>query len=344
MQCRTSPPVKANLAKVNLASGSAPPQSARGGTAPRQRIPAAILVAVLVWGGAGCQVSSTPSETGSESRKLRVLVTTGMIADIAQAIVSEDGTVASLMGPGVDPHLYQPTTRDQRRLREADLVFYNGLHLEGKMVEVFEALAREKRVVAVTAGIPPDRLLGEAEGGGQHDPHVWFDVALWQIAAETVIQACVEADPSHADAFRSRGAQYLEQLAELDQYCRSRANGLPESRRVLVTSHDAFHYFGRAYGFEVVGIQGISTESEAGLRRLTECVDLIRQRQVPAIFPESSVARAAIERVARDSGARLGRELYSDALGASDGPAGSYAGMIRHNIDAIVDALGGSSP
>jgi len=299
-----------------------------------------LLGPVLLLGlGLGCRPEQATEKSPSDRGDISVLVTTGMIADIAQAVVGDVGQVTVLMGPGVDPHLYQPTTRDQRRLRQADVVFYNGLHLEGKMVDVFEALARDKTVVAVTSGIPPERLLGGGESGGQPDPHVWFDVALWKMATEVVIDTLTAVRPDQAQGFRSRGDRYLEELEGLDQYCRTRIAEVPAERRILVTSHDAFRYFGRAYGLEVVGIQGISTESEAGLRRLTECVDLIRQMRVPAIFPESSVSPAAVQRVAQDSAVRLGPELYSDALGAPDGPAGTYRGMIRHNVDGIVEAL-----
>jgi manganese/zinc/iron transport system substrate-binding protein len=289
--------------------------------------------------GPGCRSDSAGVTPQSNDAGISVLVTTGMIADIAQAVVGDAGQVSVMMGPGVDPHLYQPTTRDQRRLRQADVILYNGLHLEGKMVEVFEALAREKTVVAVTAGMPDDRLLSGDKSGGQPDPHVWFDVGLWKLATRVVIDTLATAAPGEAEGFRLRGSRYLEELDELDEYCRRRISELPVERRVLITSHDAFQYFGKAYGFEVVGIQGISTESEAGLRRLAECVDLIRQRRVAAVFPESSVSPAAVQRVARDSGAKVGPELYSDALGAPEGPAGTYPGMIRSNVDVIVEAL-----
>ncbi len=302
---------------------------------------------LLVWVGLalsslclGCG-PGTPSP--SAGGKLQVLATTGMIADTARQIAGEHAYVAALMGPGVDPHLYQPSTRDQRRLREAQLVFYNGLHLEGKMVEVFESLAKEKSVVAVSADIPEERLLSWADAAGMHDPHIWFDVALWKTAAETIVAAFCEADPQHSADYRANGAKYLIELEKLDQYCRQRVEEIAPDRRVLITSHDAFHYLGRAYGFEVVGIQGISTETEAGLRRLTDTVDLIRARRITAIFPESSVSRAAIERVAVDAPVKLGSELFSDALGAADGPAGTYVGMIRTNIDSIVEALSGES-
>lgn len=166
---------------------------------------------------------------------------------------------------------------------------------------------------------------------------------LWRQVVRTIADAYAQVDPPHADEYRQRAAKYDAELEQLDEYCRSRAGELPPAQRVLITSHDAFHYFGRAYGFEVVGIQGISTESEAGLKAITDAVDLIRQRGIRAIFPETSVPRAAIERVARDSGAMLGKELYSDALGETNGPAGTYAGMIRTNIDQIVDALKGAA-
>jgi manganese/zinc/iron transport system substrate-binding protein len=277
--------------------------------------------------------------SGSRSGKLSVLATTGMIADAARIVGGDQVEVAALMGPGVDPHLYQPTARDQGKLKAARLIFYNGLHLEGKMVEIFESLARQKRVVAISSGISEGRLLSWKTSAGMHDPHIWFDVKLWQEAVRTIAQAYADVDPAHAADYQRRASDYLAELDALHQYCLDRADELPGGQRVLITSHDAFHYFGRAYGFDVVGIQGISTDSEAGLKAITDAVDLIRARHIRAIFPETSVPRAAIERVAKDSDAKLGPELYSDALGSPDGPAGSYAGMIRTNIDHIVNSL-----
>ena len=262
-----------------------------------------------------------------------------MIADAARIVGGEHADVSALMGPGVDPHLYQPTARDNGKLKAARLVFYNGLHLEGKMVEIFESLAKQKRVVAVSSGISEGRLLSWKASAGMHDPHIWFDVQLWQEAVRAIAQAYADADPPHAADYNRRSADYLAELDRLDQYCRERAAELTEGERVLITSHDAFHYFGRAYGFEVVGIQGISTDSEAGLKAITDAVDLIRRRHIRAIFPETSVPRAAIERVARDGETALGPELYSDALGAPESPAGDYVGMIRTNIDNIVNSL-----
>lgn len=288
-----------------------------------------------------------PSGEGKENassvkpgrERLSVLATTGMIADAARIIGGEDADVTALMGPGVDPHLYQPTAQDQGKLKAATLILYNGLHLEGRMVEIFENLARKKHAVAVSSDIPEEKLLAWESGSGLHDPHIWFDVGLWRQAVVTTAEAFVKADPDRADNYRERAKAYDAELEALDQYCRDRAAEVPETRRILITSHDAFHYFGRAYGFEVVGIQGISTDSEAGLKAITDAVDLIRSKKIRTIFPETSVPHAAIERVAKDSGAALGEELYSDALGPVGGSAGTYAGMIRSNIDQIVNGL-----
>lgn len=295
----------------------------------------------------GCGEASsglqTPGPVGPRSQPLRILATTSQVADVARSIAGSAARVEALMGPGVDPHLYQPTLGDQRRLREADLVLYNGLHLEGKMTEIFESLAESKRVVALSSEIPPEQLLQSDDSAGQPDPHIWFDIALWKLAAQTVVAQLCELDPANSPGYRERGATYLMDLERAHQECLQRVEQLPPARRVLLTSHDAFAYLGRAYGFEVVGLQGLSTESEAGLRRLTECVDLVKSRQVRAIFPETSVSRSAIERVATDSGARLGPELFSDALGPADGPAGTVAGMLRTNIELVVEALSGEA-
>jgi manganese/zinc/iron transport system substrate-binding protein len=324
--------------------------SSRSGNPRRiQAIGLGLLAAALLSGCSDSPAGTAPTG-GAPSGKLAVLATTGMIADAATIVGGDRAQVTALMGPGVDPHLYQPTARDNAQLKSAQLVLYNGLHLEGRMVEIFEALARKaesqpqkKLVVAVSKDIPADRLLAWESSAGLHDPHIWFDVRLWRQVVQTIAAAYSEIDPDHASEYRRRADQYAAELDKLDEHCRARASEVPESQRVLITSHDAFHYFGRAYGFEVVGIQGISTDTEAGLTAIASAVDLIKARRIRAIFPETSVPRAAIERVAHDSGAALGVELYSDALGAADGPAGTYAGMIRSNIDHIVDALKGSA-
>ena len=306
---------------------------------PLFRFTLAAAALLVLCGCPSAPGGNAPAGKDAGTGRLAVLATTGMIADAARVIGGEDAQVTALMGPGVDPHLYQPTARDQGALRNAQLIFFNGLHLEGKMAELFESLGKSKRVVAVSRGIPEERLLAWKTSAGMHDPHIWFDVRLWQEAVREIERGLSEAEPKHAGKFKLRAAEYLEELDRLDEYCRERAAELPSEKRVLITSHDAFHYFGRAYGFEVVGIQGISTETEAGLKAITDAVDLIREKKIPAIFPETSVPRAAIERVAKDGQVRLAPELYSDALGAPDSPAATYAGMIRTNIDHIVDAL-----
>ncbi|MBS0262787.1 MAG: zinc ABC transporter substrate-binding protein [Planctomycetes bacterium] len=297
------------------------------------------LLFCIVLASAGCSTSAPTSPPTPNDGKLKILATTGMVADAARQIGGDLVEVTALMGPGVDPHLYQPTARDQVRLKSAQLILYNGLHLEGKMADLFESLSHQKRVVAVTRDIPENRLLAWSDSAGMHDPHVWFDVQLWEIVAQTIARAYAESDPQHASEYESRAAKYVSELQSLDRECRTLAEQLPAEQRVLITSHDAFHYFGRAYGFEVVGIQGISTDSEAGLKAITDAIDLIRNRKIRAIFPETSVPRAAIERVATNSHAKLGIELYSDSLGAPDSPAGTYVGMIRTNMQNIVEAL-----
>jgi manganese/zinc/iron transport system substrate-binding protein len=227
------------------------------------------------------------------------------------------------------------------RLRGADLVLHHGLFLEGRLGEALVAAGGKTRVVAVSKDIAPDRLL--KHGAGEHavDPHVWLDAMLWSDCVRVVGQALAEADPAHAAAHRTATDAVLESMAKLDAECRATLAKIPKERRVLVTSHDAFGYFGRAYDVEVVGIQGLSTETEAGLKRITDTVDLIRERGIRGVFPETSVPKAAIERVSRDSGAKLGEELYSDSLAAPDESAGTYAGMMRENVRRIVAGLGG---
>jgi len=289
--------------------------------------------------GCGEKTTSGNAPTaGVEASKLRVLTSTAMIADAVTRIAGNDVEVDSLMGAGVDPHLYHPTPQDRGKLQKADVVLYHGLHLEGNMIEVFEALAQKDRtVVAVSRDIPVEKLL--AWEGDLHDPHVWHDVSLWSRCVQTVAEVLSERNPSAAADYRGRSDEYLNELEQLHQDCIQSAQSIPADQRWLLTSHDAFHYFGRAYGFEVIGLQGISTESEAGLKAITDAVDLIKSHKLPTIFPETSVPRSAIERVSRDSGAALGPELYSDALGGPGSNADTYVGMIKANMKAVVEGL-----
>ena len=318
----------------------------------RERLRAALCGWLILALGAlpiGCGSGSDGGSTGGSSSGtasgsgLKVVATTGMIGDTVKAIVGDRMTVHVLMGPGVDPHLFQPAPQDQLQLRGAKIIFHNGLHLEGKLADTLQSLNTGRQVIAVSRDIPQDKLLSGG-AAGLHDPHIWFDLELWQTVTKTIAEVLIATQPEHAAEFEQGRDQYLSQLADLHQYCQQRVAQLPEPRRVLITSHDAFRYLGRAYGLEVLGIQGISTETEAGLRKITDLADLIKSKQVPAVFPESSVPHATIERLARDSGAKPAQELYSDALGAPDSPAGTYLGMVKENIERIVTGLGGPPP
>lgn len=294
---------------------------------------------------AACGAASGETGGNPADQKLRVVTTTGMIADIAQNVGGERVEVTALMGPGVDPHLYRASEGDVRRLEEADVVLYNGLHLEAQMGRVLEQMG-ERTTVAVTDGIDRDKLLTPAEFQGNYDPHVWFDVTLWMKAAEEVRDTLIVIDPGQADTYRTNADQYLSQLRELDGYVREQAQRIPEDKRVIVTAHDAFNYFGRAYGFEVRGLQGISTAAEAGTADVQNMAGFIAERQIPAIFVESSVSPRAVEALqkavrARGQEVAIGGQLYSDAMGDPGTPDGTYVGMVRHNIDTIVSALSG---
>jgi manganese/zinc/iron transport system substrate-binding protein len=290
--------------------------------------------------GLGACVEEAPRTDG----RLPVVATTGMIADIARNVGGEHVAVVGLMGPGVDPHLYKAREGDVRRLWRARVIFYNGLHLEARMAEVLEHMDERTATVAVTDAIDRSELLAPAEFAGAYDPHLWFDVCFWIRATETVRGALAEVDPERAAAYAENAAAYTRELEALDAYVRRRAAEVPPPRRMLVTAHDAFNYFGRAYGFEVRGLQGISTASEAGTADVQALAELIAARRIPAVFVESSIPQRTIEAVqaavrSRDFDVRIGGQLYSDAMGSPGTPEGTYVGMVRHNIDTIVGAL-----
>ncbi len=292
---------------------------------------------------AGCGQPLTNSIDIS-SRPIRVVATVGMIADIVERVGGERVQVKGLMGPGIDPHSYKATEGNVIDLAGADIVFYNGLHLEAKLGDVFEKMGDRITTVAVTNGIERGRLLAPPEFEGQYDPHVWFDVTLWMEAVRHVAQALSQFDPAHAAGYEARATSYLAELAELDAHVRAQAARVPEPQRVLITAHDAFNYFGRAYGFQVRGLQGISTATEAGARDVKALADFIAERRIPAIFVESSVPLRNVEALqaavrARGFDVRIGGELYSDAMGDRGTLDGTYIGMVRHNIDTIAGAL-----
>jgi manganese/zinc/iron transport system substrate-binding protein len=301
---------------------------------------AAVLLAVGTAAGCGGD-GPAPADDG----RLRVVATIGMITDVAQRVGGDRVVVEGLMGPGVDPHLYKARAGDVRRLSAANLVLFNGLHLEAAMGDVLREMGRDGRTVAVGEAVPSAERIATTEYGGNYDPHVWFDVSLWLHVVRRIEEALAEADPAGAAEYAARGAAYRAELEELDGWIRGRVSELPPERRVLITAHDAFGYFGRAYGFEVMGLQGISTTAEAGTGDVQRLADEIVGRRIPAIFLETSIPPRNIQAVmaavrARGGEVRLGGELFSDAMGDAGTPEGSYAGMIRHNVNTIVDALG----
>ena len=275
---------------------------------------------------------------------LSVVATVGMVADLARGVGGDDVAVQGLMGPGVDPHLYKATSSDLIRLQRAEVILYSGLHLEGKMQETFQRLSKSgRRVRAVTDVLPQERLIRVGRDG-MVDPHVWFDVDLWARCADGVASELSAARPESADRFRQRAATVKEELKALHQWVLDRVASVPASRRILVTSHDAFGYFGKAYGFQVVALQGVSTVTEAGLADMAQLTDFIRSKGVPAVFVESSVSHASLERIRKNAGVKLGGELFSDAMGTPGQrhggyDLGTYQGMIRQNVDRIVEGL-----
>jgi manganese/zinc/iron transport system substrate-binding protein len=291
-----------------------------------------------------CGQAAGEAEADFSQRPIRVVTTVGMIGDIVQNVGGEHVEVTNLMGPGVDPHLYKASEGDVSRMAEADIIFYNGLHLEAKMGEVLEKMEGRIRTAAVTEGIDQSELLAPPEFEGSFDPHVWFDVALWMEAAKQVRDTLVEMDPNHADHYQANAESYLAELSELHDYVEAQAEKVPGEQKVLITAHDAFNYFGRAYGFEVRGLQGISTAAEAGTADVQDLAEFIAEKKIPAIFVESSVPPRTIEAVqaavrSRGFEVEIGGELFSDAMGDPDTSEGTYAGMVRHNIDTIVNSL-----
>ena len=276
--------------------------------------------------------------------KLSIVTTVGMITDIVTTIAGDHATIYGLMGPGVDPHLYKASHGDVERLSKADVIFYNGLHLEGKMSDVLKKMSRTKNVVAVSDGIPRDRLRQPPEFEGHYDPHVWMVPDLWIQTLDIIAGKLAELQPQHAAIFRSRSDSLRQVLAELDEWAAAELVTIPESQRVLITAHDAFGYFGDAYSVEVRGLQGISTATDYGLADVTDLVMLISDRNIQAVFVESSVPTKPLEAViegckARGHDVKIGGTLFSDAMGELNTPEGTYVGMIRHNVKTIVEHL-----
>lgn len=314
------------------------------------RLRPALLIGLLLSFAllAGCirQVNEPRGEAPDDGQTLRVVATTNIIGDLVRQIADDRVHLTTLMGPGVDPHLFKASEGDVRRMAEADLILYNGLHLEGKMTEVFAQMQRRQITTEALAeaALTDSVLIPSEDYASNYDPHVWFDVGLWSQVARHVGEVLAQADTAHADVYRTNAQAYAQRLDSLDQYVRVQAERVPAEQRVLITSHDAFSYLGRAYDVEVRGLQGISTTSEAGAADVQALAQFVVDRHIPAIFVETSVSPRGIQAVqeavrAQGFQVRVGGTLYGDALGDRGTPEGTYTGAVRHNIDTIVSGL-----
>ncbi len=299
---------------------------------------------LVLLGLLGASACSSRTHESADDGRLNVVATIGMIADIVGEVGGSRTMVTGLMGPGVDPHLYKASAGDVRTLADADVVFYNGLHLEAAMAEVLEQMNDRKPTFAVTDGIDRELLHRSVAFQNNYDPHVWFDVTMWASAVDQVETGLIQLDPAGEPAYRANAAALRDTLAALDAWVRERVEQVPPELRVLITAHDAFEYFGKRYGFEVIGLQGISTASEAGTGDVRRMVDAIIDKRIPAIFVETSIPRRTIEAVqaavrSRGFEVDIGGSLFSDAMGNPGTPEGRYPGMVRHNVNTIVEAL-----
>ncbi len=281
--------------------------------------------------------------------RLTVVATTGMIADAARQVGGDLVDVTALMGPGIDPHAYRQTRSDIVATAQADLVLWNGLYLEAQLEEFLLELGETRPVFALAEAIPQTQLIGSGDYEGRFDPHVWMNPNLWSRVVLAARDGMIAVAPDHTDAFTANAATHLAEISNLAIYSQTVLASIPAESRVLITAHDAFNYFGAAYGFEVVGIQGISTESEAGLSRIAELVEMLVARDIRAVFVESSVSDRNIRALIEGASARghtvvIGGELFSDAMGAPGSYEGTYLGMIDHNVTTIARALGGQAP
>ena len=302
------------------------------------------LIGILIW--SGCDPKGQPDAVTDD--KLRVVTTIGMITDVVKNVGGPRVEVTGMVAPGVDPHFYNPTPKDVQRLGSAHIIFYNGLYLEAKMTDILAKMSEDTLTVAVTDAVDRSLLLTPAEYEGLYDPHLWFDVKLWMQTVGKVRDALSEFDADSAVLYQSNAERYLTKLMELDAYVKSQVERVPSEQRVLVTAHDCFNYFGEAYGFEVRGLQGISTATEVGIADVQELATFIAEREISAIFVESSVSPRSLEAVkaavnSKGFDVEIGGVLFTDAMGKEGTPEGTYIGMIRYNIDTIVHALIGKS-
>lgn len=305
----------------------------------KRRLPCLAVAVITLFTAAACAPAQNISDMG-----LKVTVTTTMLLDLTRQIGGDCVKVQGLMGSGIDPHQYRASAGDVIKMQQADVIIYSGLHLEGKMGEVLSSLEScGKTVICAADGIDSSLLI---ENGNVYDPHIWFDVSLWQMAAQEVARGLSAADPLNADSYEKNLAAYTKQLEELEQYIWEKANELDENQRVLITAHDAFGYFGRAYGFTVMGLQGVSTAAEAGTADVSRLAAFIAENEIHAVFIETSLPVKSIEALqeavrAKGFETTLGGTLYSDSLGDEKNGEDSYIAAFKHNIDVVVDGLKG---
>ncbi|MFI5333369.1 MAG: metal ABC transporter solute-binding protein, Zn/Mn family [Candidatus Babeliales bacterium] len=302
------------------------------------------ITSLCIFLGIGAYWYTRTSVPPSPSHTINIVCTTSIIADTVKTIGGEHISVNCLMGPGIDPHVYRARERDVHTLANADIIFYHGLHLEGKMAHVLSNMQNYTTSVAVADAVPQELLIIPPDSGDQHDPHIWFDVSLWIYVAQHIGNTLAAYDPTHAAEYRNRTQEYIEQLQKLHTSIKDAMHRIPANKRIIVTAHDAFSYFGKAYGCSVVGLQGISTESEAGIADITNLVDYIINHQVPVVFVESSVSPKAVHALSDACAARgwqlnLGPTLYTDALGEINSPAGTYLAMMRYTLTVFVQEL-----
>lgn len=316
-----------------------------------------LLPLVILLAFAGCTGSDNDPGQQSDSQngdKLQVVATTGQVGDLVRRLGGEHLEISVMMGPGIDPHLYEPFPSDMIKLDEADLIVYSGLHLEGKLTDVLEGLVQKrngKRVIALTQGLldsNDERLIHPEEFNDLHDPHVWHDVAIWSDCAEYLANQLIEFDPGHTEHYQSNLTKVQKDFQELDTWCKGELASVPEDLRMMVTAHDAFAYFSKAYGLESVGLKGISTEDEVDLGQMQKVANMLVERKVPCVFIESAVPRRIVEALVEECqsqghSVRIGGELYADAMGPVGSGADDYLGMMRSNVETIVSGLVGDS-
>ncbi len=277
--------------------------------------------------------------------KINVVTTTSMITDLVKNVAGNNVNIEGLMGSGVDPHLYKASGGDVTKLANADIIFYNGLHLEGKLVEVFEKMHNNKtKTIAIANAIDKNTLISSASFASNYDPHIWFNIEYWIQATHFITKQLIAAAPEHTSVFKKNADTYVQKLKTLQIKLKTKIATLPKEKRILVTAHDAFNYFGKSFNFEVVGLQGLSTATEAGVKDVQKLASFIIEKNVKAVFIESSVPKRTIEALqaavtSKNHEVNIGGTLYSDALGNPNTVEGTYIGMFEYNVNTIVNAL-----